>query len=723
MLLALLLACDLAVVKMDGDVLPVDADGDGFSVDAGDCDDTRADVAPGAEDTCDGVDQDCDGDVDEDGAQAWYADADGDGAGDPDDVVLGCAVEGRVPDGGDCDDADASVRPGAAEACNGEDDDCDGQIDEDAARTWYRDEDGDGFGDEQAAEVSCDVERDGWSLVAGDCDDGAAAVYPDRPEDCDALDNDCDGEVDEDVLVEWFADLDGDGWGSSELVVRACEAPSGHVARGGDCNEADGTVYPGATERCDADVDSNCDGSVSYADLDRDGVPACLDCDDTRADVRPGGTEVCGAADEDCDGAVDDADASLDLATASLWHPDADGDGFGAAGISLTRCDAPAGWRADANDCDDARATVNPVAAEVCNDLDDDCDGAVDDADGSLALASAARWYADDDSDGYGDATRSALQCDPPAGWASDATDCDDVLAAVNPGATEVCGGLDDDCDGAIDDADASLDRGSAPIWYGDVDGDGYGGMGVSVQQCSAPAGYLAAATDCNDGASGVNPSATETCNDTDDDCDGLVDDADPGRTGAGTWYRDADADGYGTSATTASGCDAPAGYVASGGDCNDGSGSVRPGATETCNASDDDCDGSVDSAAACGCAVSTYGGHTYLVCGDTSTWSTARDWCSARGYRLVSIGSAAENTFVTAQIVAAGLGSTWTGANDRSTETRWVWTSGEGWSYTNWNSGEPNNYFNEDCGELYSSGGWNDEDCGSTRPRVCETL
>jgi len=102
-------------------------------------------------------------------------------------------------------------------------------------------------------------------------------------------------------------------------------------------------------------------------------------------------------------------------------------------------------------------------------------------------------------------------------------------------------------------------------------------------------------ATDCDDGNGSVFPGAFEVCNSIDDDCDALVDDADSGRTGGTVFYRDADGDGYGVVGTTVTACVAPAGYVALPGDCNDGAATVRPFATEACNAVDDDCDGSTD--------------------------------------------------------------------------------------------------------------------------------
>src|SRR6185503_7624802 len=111
-------------------------------------------------------------------------------------------------------------------------------------------------------------------------------------------------------------------------------------------------------------------------------------------------------------------------------------------------------------------ANVHPAASETCNGVDEDCDGNTDE--GVLVTS-----YADADGDGFGNAASSDVSCEPPAGNASAAGDCDDANAAAHPGAIEVCDGFDDDCDGAVDDAD--VDRLGAPTFYTDTDDDGFG--------------------------------------------------------------------------------------------------------------------------------------------------------------------------------------------------------------------------------------------------------
>jgi hypothetical protein len=309
-------------------------------------------------------------------------------------------------------------------------------------------------------------------------------------------------------------------------------------------------------------------------------VADATDCDDLRAVAYPGAPETCDGTDEDCDGATDEAEAT----DARVWYADTDGDGYGNASVATAACARPSGFVADASDCDDGARAVSPGAAEACNGLDDDCDGTTDEA----SASDASSWYADGDGDGHGDASRPARACARPSGFVALSDDCDDSAATVSPSASERCNGVDDDCDGATDEASAV----DASSWYLDSDGDGYGGSSGAVA-CSAPSGHVAGSTDCDDSAPAVSPGATETCNGLDDDCDGASDEF--GATGATTWYLDADGDGFGVASSTTARCSRPTGYAAVAGDCADGRSSAYPGAPETCNGLDDDCDGVAD--------------------------------------------------------------------------------------------------------------------------------
>ncbi len=266
-------------------------------------------------------------------------------------------------------------------------------------------------------------------------------------------------------------------------------------------------------------------------------------------------------------------------ACTDLWYADADGDGYGDASSVTTGCSQPTGYVADSTDCDDSDASVHPGATEVCDGVDNDCDGAVDESGSS----GASTWYLDADGDGYGDASSSTTACSQPTGYVADGTDCDDTDSTVYPGATELCDGLDNDCDGTVDEAAGST-------WYLDADGDGYGDASSSTTACSAPTGYVADDTDCDDTDAAVYPGAAEYCNGYDDDCDGAVDES--SAVDATEWFADADGDGYGDATSSTWACSAPTGYVADDTDCDDGDANTYPGATEICDGYDNDCDG-----------------------------------------------------------------------------------------------------------------------------------
>ncbi len=181
---------------------PPDGDGDGYAG-ADDCDDTDANIHPGATEVCDGVDNDCDGDVDEGLTQTVYADVDGDGFGDDEVTEEACEPDsGQVGRGGDCDDNDASIHPEAPESCDGVDNDCDGEVDEDLGDTWYEDFDGDGYGAPGTGIVVCDACLSGYVHDDNDCDDRDPSVSPGADEVCDGADNDCDGDVDEGCFAQ-----------------------------------------------------------------------------------------------------------------------------------------------------------------------------------------------------------------------------------------------------------------------------------------------------------------------------------------------------------------------------------------------------------------------------------------------------------------------------------------------------------------------------------------
>lgn len=285
-------------------------------------------------------------------------------------------------------------------------------------------------------------------------------------------------------------------------------------------------------------------------DGDGDGYEAVDDCDDGDAAVNPGATEICNEIDDNCDGTVDEE-------LGYTFYTDADGDTFGDPATASTGCTQPGGTVTNDDDCDDTVITINPGAAELCDGLDNNCDGAADEG-------VTTTLYVDADGDGHGDPGQPVSGCESSAGLAAVGDDCDDTNAAINPGVVE------DDC---TDLNDYNCD-GVSP--YVDADGDGY-----------------ATCADCDDDDVEISPDALELCNDLDDDCDGEVDEE--GADGGTIWYYDYDGDGYGLASMTTTACDQPAGYSATGGDCNDDHRGVNPGTPEICDGFDDDCDGLSD--------------------------------------------------------------------------------------------------------------------------------
>ncbi|HEX9825260.1 MAG TPA: MopE-related protein, partial [Flavobacteriaceae bacterium] len=406
------------------------------------------------------------------GQSTWYADNDGDGFGDVNVSILACNQPANyVADNTDCDDTNANVFPGNTETCDGIDNNCDGQIDEGVTTTFYADNDGDGFGDANVSVEDCSAPS-GYVTNDTDCDDANANAYPGNTEVCDGIDNNCDGQIDEGVTTTYYVDNDGDGFGNPSDTIQACSAPSGYVTDNTDCNDSDANAYPGNTEVCDG-IDNNCDGQI-------------------------------------------------DEGVTNTYYADNDGDGFGNPSDTIQACSPPSGYVTDNTDCNDSEANAYPGNTEICDGIDNNCDGQVDEGVQST-------FYADNDGDGYGDASVTTMACSAPSGYVADNTDCDDSEANNYPGNTEICDGIDNDCDGLVDDEDDSLS--GASTWYADADSDGYGDPSNVVISCNAPSGYIADNSDCDDSNANVYPSATETPNDgIDQDCNGsdlIIGDAD----------------------------------------------------------------------------------------------------------------------------------------------------------------------------------------------------
>jgi predicted outer membrane repeat protein len=283
--------------------------------------------------------------------------------------------------------------------------------------------------------------------------------------------------------------------------------------------------------------------------------------------------------------------SSEDCDRESVWFLDADGDGWGDAPTALWGCEAPGDHVPLAGDCDDQDAAVHPAADEVCDGLDNDCDALADELDDSLDLASAVTSYVDADGDGFGTELDAVTRCEPVEGRVLVAGDCDEGDRDVNPSASEVCDGVDNDCDGQVDDSDADLDLSTATAWYADLDQDGHGDPDDAIWVCEEPRWRVASGHDCDDSSDAVHPDAPELCDGwVDEDCDGEIDEL--GALGQLELYVDADGDGFGAAPSLGWACFASPGHALMGGDCDDAVAEVHPGALDTCDGVDHDCTG-----------------------------------------------------------------------------------------------------------------------------------
>ncbi|MCA9576333.1 MAG: putative metal-binding motif-containing protein [Polyangiales bacterium] len=430
-----------------------------------DCDDTRIAVNPAAIDDCNaGVDDDCDGEVDENPEFRFYRDFDGDGYGVTTDFVMRCgAPPGYSPIPGDCNDMFPNVNPGVVtDICDGAvDHNCDGFIDETC-------------GCVDNVDLPCGISDIGICTLGvqqcvGGLPQACSAVFPEFADEqlCDGRDEDCDRTIDEGLQTLCYPDGDSDGFAAAGAApTPRCVCGAGTTALAPDspsttdCNDATAQVNPNQLEVCDATGrDENCNGQVDeglrvhcYPDQDSDSYAplgstfvsrcACLvqettrvpvasvfDCNDANAAQHPSAGEACDAAmlDEDCDGETNEDCACSGTAT----RPCSEAGFLGACGQATQTCDSGT-WSA-------CPTTTGP---EVCGGGDENCNGAFDENQPCSPLPVGMG----------GDAPRSCNNGCPTAATQTCSAGC--VWGTCQ--AAEVCNYCDDDNDGSLAD-DAAL--------------------------------------------------------------------------------------------------------------------------------------------------------------------------------------------------------------------------------------------------------------------------
>lgn len=582
-------------------------------------------------DLCNGKDDDCDGTVDEDFAKLGTECTVGKGL---------CANTGKFVCTSDAKAVECNVKPKSAakELCNGKDDNCDGNIDESFPDLNKKCKSGKGICE---AEGKFICKLDGSDVV---CD---AKVGTPTTETCNGKDDNCDGQVDEKLTRPCYTGKTGCELLTGTNFYRCkgiCNFGVQNCA-GGQWTACAKEVLPLAKELCNG-KDDNCDGSVdegnptgggdcivknTYA-LCAKGKFACVNGAQACKQINLPKTELCNGKDDDCDGKIDN---SIPVLT---YYPDTDKDKYGdanATGKTTCAALAPAGWVPNKKDCNDKDKAINPDAKDVCDGKDNNCDKQVDEGNAIYS------YYPDADKDGYGNSqatVKKTCEALAPAGWVKNNTDCNDNNKAINPKATDVCDGVDNNCDKRIDEGNAVY------TYYPDNDKDGFGNsQSNGTTRCAGlkPAGWVTNKTDCNDNSGAIKPTAQEVCDGVDNNCNSQVDEGHTRRN----YYRDSDGDSYGaktliftgclknstTVCTGLNSCRTKSGYVTNNTDCCDTDNRAKPGQTSyyssanKCGSFDYNCDSKTTppSYGTCTCSRTT----KYYRSGYADTWIDGGSW------------------------------------------------------------------------------------------------
>jgi hypothetical protein len=587
---------------------------DGFVSNKSDCNDYNNVIFIGNPESCDGFDNDCNGFIDEGlTINKYFVDADFDGFGTTEnEFIYSClpsAPEGYSANQLDCDDNQRYVNPAQIEFCDGLDNDCDGIRDDGLPSfVYFRDNDGDGFGNPLMDTSSCFlVEPIGYTKISGDCNDTNPNISPNSVEICDNIDNNCSGQADEGLVTRrYFRDLDGDGFGTLQKDTTVCDLnpPVGYSIFANDCNDLAKKIFPTATEECD-NIDNNCNNQIDeglpkylyYEDKDNDGygnndkdTMLCAisspfgystigaDCNDSDKTIYPGASELCDNKDNNCSGQIDEG------FTVSRYFRDLDRDGYGSSSMDTLVCASaiPIGYSSFSNDCDDYDDKIYPGATELCDNKDNDCSGIADDG-----LVQNI-YYFDNDGDGFGTLQKDTITCTTtaPMGYSINASDCDDADANINPGKSEICDNIDNNCSGSIDEGLQKY------TYFMDKDGDGFGSPDKDTTTCFSeqPMGFSRFSLDCNDHDYNINPNAQEICDEIDNNCSGQNNEGLP----TYLYYLDNDNDGFGSKSSIESCYErAPDKFVNNDDDCDDNDFNSNPNAVDLpSNAKDEDCDG-----------------------------------------------------------------------------------------------------------------------------------